>query len=95
MGIAYKNLGEPQRAIELYEQWLAIAREIGDRLGEARASWNLGLALESQGELARAAELMQVLVEYEKAIGHPDAEARDARVQQIRARLAGDEASSE
>ena len=37
LGNAYGDLGEPRRAIELYEQILAIAREIGDRRGEGRA----------------------------------------------------------
>ena len=34
LGGAYRALGEPRRAIELYEQDLEIAREIGDRRGE-------------------------------------------------------------
>ena len=34
LGVAYYRLGEPHRAIELYEQHLPIAREIGDRGGE-------------------------------------------------------------
>ncbi|HET9234887.1 MAG TPA: tetratricopeptide repeat protein, partial [Candidatus Eisenbacteria bacterium] len=91
MGNAYADLGEPRRAIELYEQQLAIARDIGDRLGEASTSWNLGLALESQDELAHAAEQMQPWVEYLKEIGHPNTEAHEARVQQIRDRLAANE----
>jgi tetratricopeptide (TPR) repeat protein len=88
LGNAYKNLGETRRAIEFHEQDLAIAREIGDRRGEGTASWNLGLALEKQGELARAIQLMQVCVDYERELGHPDAEADAARVEEIRARLA-------
>ncbi len=38
LGIARADLGETRKAIELYEQWLAIAREIGDRHGEG-ARW--------------------------------------------------------
>ena len=34
LGSAYKNLGEPRRAIQSYEQALQIAQEIGDRRGE-------------------------------------------------------------
>jgi tetratricopeptide (TPR) repeat protein len=87
MGLAYENLGESHRAIELYEQYLAITRELGDRQGEARASWNLGEALEKQGELDRAVQLMQICVDYERELGHPDAEADATEVQEIRARL--------
>jgi len=80
LGIAYKNLGEMRRAIECYEQCLVIHREIGDRRGEALGCWNLGLLYEDS-DPARAAELMQVCVEYEREIGHPDAEADAQRVQ--------------
>jgi len=86
LGNAYRALGEVGRAIESYEQALQIAREIGDLRGEAIRSWNLGL-LYVDSEPARAVELMQTLVDYERAIGHPDAESHAARVEQIRARL--------
>jgi len=79
LGLAYSDLGETRRAIEVYEQALAIDREIGDRRGEALDCWNLGLLYE-QSNPARAAELMQVCVEYEQEIGHPDAEADAERV---------------
>ena len=86
---AYVNLGEPRRAIDLYEQRLAIAREIGDHTGEAEANWNLGLVYEAEGELRRAVSLMELCVEYERGIGHPDAEKDAARVEALRARLGG------
>lgn len=72
---------------------LLIAREIGGRQGEAIDSWNFGLALEEQGELARAVELMQVRVHYLHTIGHPEAVQRAAELerlqQQLRGRLRG------
>jgi len=68
---------------------LVITREIGDRAGEVRASWNLGLALEGEGDLAGAAAAMQVCVDYEREIGHPDAEKHAARLAELRARLKG------
>jgi len=80
LGLAYAALGEVRRAIEYYEQALVIAREIGDRRGEAFLCWNLGLLYEDS-DPARAAELMQVCVEYERELGHPDAEADAQRVQ--------------
>ncbi|HVF60215.1 MAG TPA: tetratricopeptide repeat protein [Thermoanaerobaculia bacterium] len=88
LGNAYAYLGEIRRAIELYEQDLAIAREIGDRSVEASTSWNLGLVLKQEGELARAAGFMQVRVDYERSIGHPDAEEHAARLATLRARIA-------
>jgi len=80
LGLAYRALGETRRAIEYYGQALVIRREIGDRRGEAFDCWNLGLLYEDS-DPARAAELMQVLVEYEREIGHPDAAADAERVQ--------------
>jgi hypothetical protein len=72
-----------------------IAREIGDRRGEANASWNLGLALEKAGQLARAAELMQVRVDFEQEIGHPDAEKLAAQLEQVRQCMAGGGSTAE
>jgi len=88
LGIAYYALGEVRQAIEYYEQALTIAREIGDRHNEAIHCWNLGLLYEDS-DSARAAELMQVCVDYEREIGHPDAEARAEHVQGLLDELAG------
>jgi len=41
MGIAHAALGKHERAVELYEQNLVLAREIGNRGSEVIASWNL------------------------------------------------------
>jgi tetratricopeptide (TPR) repeat protein len=91
LGNAYSALGEVARAIEYYEQALTIAREIGDRRGEAFTSWNLGLLYEDS-DPARAVELMSVCVDYERWISHPDAEA-DA--EQVAALLASVEGAQE
>jgi len=80
LGNAYFALGEVRRAIEYYEQALKIDREVGDQRNEAIHCWNLGLLYEDSGP-ARAVELMQVCVEYEREIGHPDAEADAEHVQ--------------
>jgi tetratricopeptide (TPR) repeat protein len=87
MGIAYKRLGEHQRAIELYEQQRAIAREIGDRWGEASASWNLGASYVVLGELRKAVEALQLGVDIYRAIRHPNAEGHAQRLAQLRAKL--------
>jgi tetratricopeptide (TPR) repeat protein len=84
LGLAYANLGDVRRAIEFYEQHIAIAQEIGDRSGEANSSWNLGALLTQQGETARAMGLMGVLVDFLREIGHPNAEQHAAMVEQMR-----------
>lgn len=87
LGRAYQELGEPGRAVALYEQSLSIASEIGDRATEAYVSWNLG-EIEEAGDLARAADLMQICVDYEREIGHPDTEKDASYVAALRARIA-------
>jgi hypothetical protein len=79
--------GNARKAIDYYGQHLSIAREIGDRRGEALTSWDLGLAYENAGDLRLAAEMMQVCVDCKREIGHTDAENDAARLEAIRARL--------
>ena len=89
VGLAYHRLGQPQRAIDFYQQQLTITREIGDCGGEANACWNLGLQLVTLERLAEALPLMEVCVRFEQEIGHPDADKDAALVGELRQRLAG------
>ncbi len=68
---------------------MKIHREIGDRLGEAMASWNLGAVYAEQGDPRRASELIQVRVDYERELGHLDAEKYAAVVEGLRKRGGG------
>ena len=86
LGNAYRALGQVEQAIDFHTQALAIAREIGDRRGEAFHSWNLGLIYE-ESDPAQAVALMSVCVDYEREIGHPDAEADAKQVEEIKARM--------
>ena len=88
LGSAYHNLGKVEEAIGYHKSALAIAQEIGDRHGEGYNSWYLGLLYE-ETDPARAVELMSVCVQYEREIGHPDAEADAERVTDIQAKLTG------
>ena len=56
VGRAYANLGETQRAIELFKDYLVIARETGDRRGEGSAFGCLGNCYADLGEPRRAIE---------------------------------------
>jgi tetratricopeptide (TPR) repeat protein len=89
LGNAYYSLRQVERAITYYEQALEIARQIGDRRNEGVWCWNLGLLYED-ADPARAAELMQIRVDYEREIGHPDAETDAARVRRLLAALTGE-----
>lgn len=92
--IALGGLGEAYRVQRQYdlaqrnlEEDLAITREIGDRRGQAIASWMLGKVFADAGELAKAVEWMQVLVDYEREIGHQDANWHAKKVADIQARM--------
>lgn len=41
LGLDYQALGDAQRAADLYQRHLALAREIGDQLGIGTASFNI------------------------------------------------------
>jgi tetratricopeptide (TPR) repeat protein len=69
LGLSHFHLGEHRQAIECYEQYLAIAREIGDRQGESAALGNLGNANYSRGESRRAIECYELALAIAREIG--------------------------
>ncbi len=69
LGLAYADLGQPRRAIEFYQQALAIAREIGDRRGEGIRLGNLGNAYADLGQPRRAIEYYEQALAISREIG--------------------------
>ncbi|NAS89575.1 hypothetical protein C4E24_07580, partial [ANME-1 cluster archaeon AG-394-G21] len=59
------------KAIEYYEQALAIAREIGDRRGEGNSLGNLGLAYSDLGQEEKAIEYYEQALAIGKEIKDP------------------------
>ena len=51
LGNAYFYLGDYVRAMQYHKHDLTLARTMGDRLGEAKASGNLGNTLKVIGKL--------------------------------------------
>jgi tetratricopeptide (TPR) repeat protein len=86
LGDVYVSLGDTHRAWECYTQSCDLLRQIGDRYYEAIVCWSMGEMLAGQREYARAAELMQVLVDYERASSHADGEHHAMVLEQVRAR---------
>ena len=43
--------------------------------------------IQAQGDYARAAELMQILVDFEREIGHPDAEKHAQWLAEVRGKV--------
>jgi len=60
----------PDVATSQGELGLKVAREIGSRVGEASALWNLGSALGQRGEYGRALELTRAGLAMSEEMGH-------------------------
>ena len=56
MGIAFRNLGQYDKAVEFSTKYLTISRELGDRVGEGAALGNLGAVFRNRGQFDKAAE---------------------------------------
>ena len=62
-------MGQVERAIEYYQQALAISREIGDRRGEGKGLGNLGNAYYNLGQVGRAIVYYQQALWISREIG--------------------------
>ncbi|HFD38969.1 MAG TPA: tetratricopeptide repeat protein [Anaerolineae bacterium] len=69
LGNAYLQLGDARRAIQYYEQALAIDREIGDRQGEGNWLGNLGEAYRNLGDARRAIQYYEQALAIRREIG--------------------------
>ncbi|MBL9115594.1 MAG: tetratricopeptide repeat protein [Verrucomicrobiaceae bacterium] len=70
LGIAYRQLGEPRKAMELHEHALVIDRELEDRKGEGNALGNLGIAYADLGEPRKAIEFYEEALVIAREIGN-------------------------
>lgn len=77
LGIAYANLGETRRAIEIHEQSLVVNRELGDRRAEGQILGNLGIAHANLGETQRAIEFFEQALVIDQQIGDRRGEGAD------------------
>lgn len=71
------------RSAALYEEALEFARSWRDDRGAALTSWELGLIRARQGIFERAEELLRVLVDYRRSIGHFRAEATAQEMEKL------------
>jgi tetratricopeptide (TPR) repeat protein len=69
LGIAYRSLGDYQKAIEYHEQALVISREIEDRRGEGICLGNLGSAYSDMGQVEKAIEYYEQALVIAREIG--------------------------
>ena len=59
LGNAYFYLGDYVKAMQYHKHDLTLARSMGDRLGEAKASGNLGNTLKVMGKFEEAKDVAQ------------------------------------
>ena len=71
----YRGLGELQRALEYFGQALPIAREVGDRAGEAVTLNNIGGVYHGLGEPRRALEYYGQALPIAREVGDRAGEA--------------------
>lgn len=67
--MAWNALGETRKAIGFHEQRMEIAREIGDRAGEANALGSLGNAWHALGDTRKAIDFYEQALAIARAIG--------------------------
>jgi tetratricopeptide (TPR) repeat protein len=70
MALVYDATGQPQRALELFEQVLPIDREVGDRAGEAATLNNMGEVYRMTGQPQRALELYELALSLMREVGN-------------------------
>jgi tetratricopeptide (TPR) repeat protein len=75
LGSCYAALGETRRAIDLYEQALVIARDLGDRRSEAAHLGRLGNRYADVGETRRAIDLYEQALVIARDLGDRRGEA--------------------
>ena len=83
----HRQRGDPDTALDHYQQALNIQREVGDRAGEAVTRFNIALALRELGRLLDAVAELEVVVELDRAVGHPELESDTEFLEQVRAEL--------
>ena len=67
-----------------YSQALPLSREVGDRAGEALTRYNIAMVYRALGELDDAVRELEVLVEIDLQVEHPDPESDTRMLEQCR-----------
>lgn len=76
IGSVYRGVGQPQQALDHYQQALPIHRDVGNRAGEAATLNNIAVVQFQRGELAEAREALVEVIGIFQAVGNLRAEAQ-------------------
>jgi tetratricopeptide (TPR) repeat protein len=75
MALVYRDTGQPQKALQLYEQALPSMREVGDRAGEASTLNNMALVYRDTGQPQKALQLYEQALPIRREVGDRVGEA--------------------
>ena len=85
IGLVYDALGEKEKALGYYEEALPLSRQVGDRFGESVTRFNIAMVFVDLGRLAEAEEQLEIVVQIDEAVRHPDLESDRRELAQVRA----------
>jgi tetratricopeptide (TPR) repeat protein len=75
MGLVYQATGQPQQALQQFQQALSITRKVGDRAGEATTLNNMGLVYQATGHPQQALQQYQQALPILREVGNRAVEA--------------------
>ncbi|HEY1352318.1 MAG TPA: CHAT domain-containing protein [Ktedonobacteraceae bacterium] len=70
LALVYSGIGQPKRALELYEQALPIRREVGDRAGEATTLNNLAGVYQDFQRYPEALDAFEASIQLAREVSH-------------------------
>jgi tetratricopeptide (TPR) repeat protein len=86
IGLVYDNLGQRQKALEVYERALPIGRQVGNRTVEAVTCANIAYVYEAEGDLERAIQYMARSEKLMQQVQHPAIEQIRGDLKRLRAK---------
>jgi len=81
----HDGLGDRQQALRFYNEALPILRDVGHRAGEAVTRYNMAMIFRAEGRLAEAVRELEVVVDLDFKVQHPDLESDTAMLDQMKA----------
>ena len=85
IGEVYSALGEMEKALGYYTEALPLKRQVGDRFGESVTRFNMAMVFVNLDRLAEAEEQLEIVVQIDEAVRHPDLESDRQVLEQVRA----------
>jgi tetratricopeptide (TPR) repeat protein len=84
IGGVHKGMGDREQALAYYTQALLILREVGDRVDEAVTRYDIAMIHRADGNWDEAVRGLELVVDLDRQVGHPDLEPDPAMLEQVR-----------